>query len=223
MSRITVVIGAYGSGKSEFCTQLALRQAPCAIADMDVINPYFRVRERHAYLQAYGVEVIDSLLGHQLNQDIPAISGAIGGYVRNPEKRLIIDLAGSENGLKALRLFDDVIRTQPYETVLVMNPFRIEMSIDEVKEMCVLFQEKCHLKITGIVNNSNLLDATTMEDLKLGQQKIIEISREVQLPIAYTMIPAALKDGFEFYGSKAIIVEKWLLREDWMGEKYAKF
>lgn len=223
MSRITVVTGAYGSGKSEFCAQLALRNAPCAIADMDVINPYFRVRERHAYLASFGVEVIDSSLGHQLNQDIPAISGAIGGYVRNPDKRLIIDLAGSENGLKALRLFDEVIKKQPYETVLVMNPFRIEMSFQEVKEMIVLFRETCHLEITGIVNNSNLLDATTLDDLKRGQEMIMQISRETGLPVAYTMIPASLQEGFMFYESKAILVEEWLLREDWMGEKYAKF
>lgn len=221
MKRIAVIMGAYGSGKSEFCSQLALKRTPSAIADMDVLNPYFRVREIHELLAKNGVEVISSILGHQTNQDIPAVSGAIGHYVINPESRLIVDLAGSENGLKALRLFDDLIKQQEHEVLLVMNPYRIEMGNEDVMEMIARFQSISNLPLTGIVNNSNLLDQTSWDDIVAGWQMVNEISEQTGLPIRYTMLDEKFVPMFHLDDSEVIGVKQWLLREEWMGDKYA--
>lgn len=221
MKRITVIMGAYGSGKSEFCSQLALKYAPCAIADMDILNPYFRVREIHEKLARNNVEVISSILGHQTNQDIPAVSGAIGHYIINDDARLIVDLAGSENGLKALRLFDDLIKTQENDVLLVINPYRIEMGNDDLMEMIARFQSISNLSLTGIVNNSNLLDQTSWEDIVAGWEMVHRISVQTNLPIRYTMLDAKFIPLFDLDDSEIIEVKQWMLREEWMGDKYA--
>ena len=56
-----VLLGSFGSGKSELGLNLAVQKAgdgPCTVVDLDVINPYFRISERGDVLEPAGVELI---------------------------------------------------------------------------------------------------------------------------------------------------------------------
>jgi hypothetical protein len=78
MTEVLIISGAYGVGKSEFACQWALRNTPCVLADIDVINPYFRPRELTSWFEEKGIKIIGSSIKHHTNQDFPALSGGFG-------------------------------------------------------------------------------------------------------------------------------------------------
>jgi hypothetical protein len=214
MSDVLVLTGAYGVGKSEFASQLALLKAPCVLADFDVINPYFRPREQTSWFESQGVKIIGSQIKNHINQDFPALSGDLPSYI-NQGKTVLIDCAGSENGLKPLASFmDALINAKVY---LVLNLNRPESNIDFVYAMIQLFEKRSHLKITGLVHNTHLLDETTAEMIIKAQKQCEELSKEIHIPIVYTMLSKELynecKDSIH---NECIVFNRLILRESWM-------
>ncbi|TFG82886.1 MAG: hypothetical protein E4G74_02040, partial [Erysipelotrichales bacterium] len=78
MKNSVICTGPYGVGKSEFSIQYALTQAPCYLADLDVLNPYFRPREIHGFLSEHGVTIIGNSTHNMTNLDLPGLSGDVG-------------------------------------------------------------------------------------------------------------------------------------------------
>jgi adenylate kinase family enzyme len=214
MSEKIIITGAYGVGKSEFASQLALTMAPCYLADLDVINPYFRPREQADWLKTQGVEVVGSLLKNHINQDFPALSGAISGII-SQNKRIILDMAGSENGLRPLAtFFEDLKDAQVW---LVVNLSRPESMIDKIEDMVRLFEERSKLRITGFVHNTHMLEYTTSELIIESQRKLKTLSEQLQIPIVYTMINESIAKQCENEIENPILTFKHLiLRADWM-------
>jgi len=212
MSEILIITGAYGVGKSEFASQLALLKAPCALADLDVINPYFRPREQALWLKSKGVEVLGSILPNHINQDFPALSGNLRGAITQ-NIPLIIDCAGSENGLKPLASFEDVL--QNAQVWLVVNAFRPESFFDQIKPMIDLFENRSHLRISGFVHNTHLLDQTDPTMIMKAQQELEVISKALNVPIVYTMINAKYKSQLPIH-NPLVSFDHLILRSDWM-------
>ena len=214
MSEVIVLTGAYGVGKSEFASQLALTKAPCVLADFDVINPYFRPREQTSWFESKGVKIIGSQIKNHINQDFPALSGDLPSYI-NQGKTVIIDCAGSENGLKPLASFMDVLTHA--KVYIVINFNRIESRIEYISELIELFENRSHLKIAGLVHNTHLLDETTVEMVKDAQVKCEALSIKLNLPIVYTMIHKNFyQECKEMIHNECIVYDKLILREVWM-------
>lgn len=214
MSEIIILTGAYGVGKSEFASQLALLKAPCALADIDVINPYFRPREQALWLKQKNVRVIGSNLKLDTNQDMPALSGEIQGAIFNQET-LIIDCAGSENGLKPLASFIDLL--QEAQVWLVVNAMRTESLMDQIKPMIDLFETNSHLKITGLVHNTHLLDETSVEMIIRAQIDLEVLAKELKIPIVYTMLDRKFYDAcVTQINNPVLCFDHLILREQWM-------
>ncbi len=213
MSEVIIITGAYGVGKSEFASQLALLKAPCALADFDIINPYFRPREEALWLKSQGVDVIGSSLTHHVNQDFPALSGNIMGAI-SKKIPLIIDCAGSENGLKPLATFSDVL--QSAQVWLVVNANRPESFFDQIKPMIELFESRSHLKISGLVHNTHLLDQTDFEMILQAQNELEVISKQINIPIVYTMFDAQFKSQLKTIHNPIVTFKHLILRSDWM-------
>ncbi len=214
MSEVIVLTGAYGVGKSEFACQLALLKAPCVLADFDVINPYFRPREQTSWFESQGVKIIGSQIKNHVNQDFPALSGDLPSYI-NQDKTVIIDCAGSENGLKPLASFmDSLVKAKVY---IVVNLNRLESRIDALKDLIDLFEKRSHLTINGLVHNTHLLDETSAEMIIEAQSKCEELAFELKLPIVYTMVSKDLyllcKDVIH---NECIVYDRLVLREVWM-------
>ncbi|MDP3306482.1 MAG: hypothetical protein Q8S15_10430 [Erysipelotrichaceae bacterium] len=214
MSEKIIITGAYGVGKSEFASQLALTMAPCYLADLDVINPYFRPREQADWLLSQGVEVVGSLLKNHINQDFPALSGAISGII-SQKSRIILDMAGSENGLRPLAtFFEDLKDAQVW---LVVNLSRPESMLDKIEDMVHLFEERSKLRISGFVHNTHMLEYTTAELVVESQKKLKLLSQQLQIPIVYTMINESIVKQCENEIENPILTFKHLiLRAEWM-------
>jgi len=213
MSEVLIITGAYGVGKSEFASQLALLKAPCALADLDVINPYFRPREQADWLASKGVDVIGSILKNHINQDFPAMSGNLRGAI-SQNIPLIIDCAGSENGLKPLASFEDVL--QKAEVWLVVNANRPESFLDQIIPMIELFESRSHMRICGLVHNTHLLDQTDPQDILKAQIDLEKISLELHIPIVYTMISSKFKSLIRVIHNPVVVFDHLILRSDWM-------
>jgi len=214
MGQIIIVSGAYGVGKSEFATQLALTYAPCYLADIDILNPYFRPREQAEWLASQGVKVIGSHLKAHTNQDFPALSGDMSGAITSGLP-LIIDCAGSENGLKPLATFRD--KLDRAEVWLVVNLMRQESQISELNKMIHIFEAMLQLSVTGLVHNTHLLDETTLDLIQDAQTHVEQYSKSINVPIVMTMIARAFeKDLKTEIKNPVLCIDELIHRTGWM-------
>ncbi|MDD6539701.1 MAG: ATP-binding protein, partial [Firmicutes bacterium] len=106
MSRTIVIMGHYGSGKTEFSVNLAMslreEYEKLALLDMDIANPYFRSRERQKQLQDEGISVIFNEYGYDIAEDLPAITAKVRAPLENPEFTTIVDVGGNDSGARII-------------------------------------------------------------------------------------------------------------------------
>ncbi|MCS5422328.1 MULTISPECIES: ATP-binding protein [Psychrilyobacter] len=219
-NRIRIICGHYGSGKTEFAINysLALKESQdkVAIADMDVVNPYFRSREKAEILREQGIKVIySSLDGTAL--DIPAVSGEVGTLIVGNEWNLILDVGGDNVGARALARHSKDIRPDDYDMFFVINTYRPEtQNAADIISHLQAIEETTGMKVTGLVNNTHMMRNTTLEDVLFGQKISEEVSKKLNLPIKYIscieevaeQLPQKLKD--------ICITTSLIMRENWM-------
>ena len=96
---IVVIVGNYGSGKTEVAVNLAVHQKQAGkdvqIADLDLVNPYFRTREAKEALEKRGIKVVLPPKKY-LQADLPVLSPMVSGIIRKPAELAIIDVGGDE-------------------------------------------------------------------------------------------------------------------------------
>ncbi len=214
MTKKIIVSGAYGVGKSEFCVQWAYKNRPCTIADFDILNPYFRPRELQKKLEEASIHVIASHLKSGLNQDLPAMSFAFQKALLSDE-HIIIDCAGSENGLKPLQSLDE--NFDKAEFWLVLNLNRIESSLEKMDEMIELYETTTKRKITGFIHNTHVLDETSAEMIIQAQSEVETYAKLKNIPIEYTMINKDFIDQcIDRIKNPLLILDNNYLRKEWM-------
>lgn len=195
---VRVVTGHYGSGKTEFAVSLALAEAHAgrrvALADLDIVNPYFRSRERADVLEAAGVWVISSTLGHTSTLEIPALDPQVRAPIADPTWDVILDLGGDSVGAKVVTQFRADVRRRGYELLLVVNAYRPETAdAAGVLHYLTQIETVTGLKTTGLVSNTHLLRETTTADVRVGLELCREVSRMTGIPVTYVAaIPDAL-------------------------------
>ncbi len=215
MKNITILTGYYGSGKTEIAVNLAIQKKFDKVIDLDIINPYFRSRELEEELKVYGIDTISSDLDYKSHIDLPYISSKIFIPFHNKSVKAIYDLGGNDLGAKLLRQFDDY-SDREVDLFIVCNIFRQETSeASKIIELINKIEGMGGFPVTGLINNSNLLKETTIEDILKGQNVLEEVSRKTGLEIKYTTI----WEGFRFDTSNIIgeiIKLKLFHRKDWM-------
>ncbi|MDR2182774.1 MAG: hypothetical protein LBE55_01235 [Clostridiales bacterium] len=229
MGRIYIVSGFYGSGKTEFCVNLAMKLAktqggPITIADLDVINPYFRSREKKTQLAAHGIEVMGNALENSMGQDLPAVSFAFTSRIVRAQN-VILDLAGGEAGIKLLALCYRAIEAgaAPVEFLCVVNLFRPETnSAAKMAEFVRKINGMSKLAVTGLVNNGHMLHDTTAAHVLASQQAALEAAKMpglgAALPLRYTMLRRDIYEGIapgEIKSQEVLVFEKLAMRESW--------
>lgn len=191
--RITVIGGAYGSGKTEFSMAYALKQAEegnkVGLVDLDIVNPYFRSRDQAEELTHQGITVVSTEPGLE-NSDIPALSPRIYALLQDSGyQRVILDVGGDPVGARALGRFNPYFAPAGYQYWMVINPFRPgTRNVRETTELIANLQTASRLKISGMIANINLGRETTPELWLEGLPLIETISDTLEIPIIYQMI-----------------------------------
>lgn len=220
MHNIKIITGHYGSGKTEFAVSLAMQladHAKVALADLDIVNPYFRSRERAQLMEQKGIRVISSSLGHNSSLDLPAISAEIRGPIGDPDTEVILDVGGDHVGARALVGFRNDILKRGYDMYLVINSYRPETGdVEGVLKHLEAIEYSAKLKFTGLIVNTHMIRQTTAEDILHGYRLAKRVQEKTQLPIVYiSAIPEALKDLPEGLEGEQLPIGMYM-REAWM-------
>lgn len=195
--RVTLIAGHYGSGKTNIAVNMALDLAKqkdnVAIADLDIINPYYRTLDSRAELEAAGVRLIVSPFANS-NLDIPALPQEMYAVVDDRSLNCIIDVGGDDTGAVALgRLAPKLREEDDYDMYLIVNRFRpLTRTAEEVAEVRLEIEAACGLRFTGVINDSNLGALTTAETVLSSVQFGKDCAKATGLPLVATTIEASL-------------------------------
>lgn len=193
---IIIIVGNYGSGKTEVSINLAVHQkhagAEVRVADIDLVNPYFRTREARIPLSELGIEVVLPPEKY-LQADLPILSPAIAGMIRQPAEVTILDAGGDDTGTTVLAALADSLKDKSVQMLQVVNPFR---PFTETPGGCLKMRDEIEkaskMTITGIIGNANMIDETRMADIYEGYNFVNALSEESGLPLKFITVAADL-------------------------------
>jgi len=221
---LIIVIGAYGSGKSEYAINLAKTMHIAkskegetdnvCLVDLDIVNPYFRSRDVREAFEKEGIEVIAPETKYR-NADIPMISPKVRGSIMNFNRTAILDVGGDPAGCRALARFVDDINNRPYSMQFVVNtkrPFTADS--EEIIKMKNMLEYTSCLKITEIICNTNLMEFTDEKLISEGISIIREVAeRENLLFDKYlVMLDEQNKYPKEIDGIRKINLEYYMMK-----------
>ncbi len=189
--RITIFAGHYGSGKTNLAVNYALwlksRGVEVKIADLDIVNPYFRTKDSAEALAAAGIELISPAFANS-NVDLPALPQELYSLVQRRDFHAVMDVGGDDRGAYALgRYTPYILEEDNYEMVFVANFYRpLTTTAEDAMEVMREIEAACGIRFTCIVNNSNLGNLTTGQDVLATAEKAEALSRISGLPIWMT-------------------------------------
>jgi len=199
---IVALVGGFGSGKTEVSVNLAKylaaeKKKPVTIADFDLVNPYFRTREAVAEMEAMGIRVIVPR-GGQFYADLPILLPEIKGAIDQPDGTLILDVGGDAQGTRALGSMSDEFVPGEYEMWMVLNSRRPQTSdLPGCINTMQRIEATSHLKFTGLVSNSHMIDETDLDVLTEGYRLAQAVGRETGLPLAFISAKRSLLDKID--------------------------
>ena len=203
--RLTLFAGHYGSGKTNIAVNYALLLAregkKVCIADLDIVNPYFRTKDSQAELEAAGIALISPQYANS-TVDLPALPAEAYRLVTDKSAYGIMDIGGDDRGAYALgRYVPSILEENNYRMVFVANCYRpLTRTPEEAMEVMREIEAACGLRFTDLVNNTNLGDLTTA-DTVLGSQEYMEKLSELSgLPVFMTTAKADVAAQLELEG-----------------------
>lgn len=197
MKRVTIFAGHYGSGKTNIAVNYALSLAregkEVTIADLDIVNPYYRTKDSSEVLAANGIELISSPYANT-NVDVPALPAEAYRVTDNLDRYAVIDVGGDDRGALAMgRYAPKLLEENNFDMLAVINCFRpLTSDAESTVEVMREIEFACKMPFTGIVNNSNLGKDTTEEDVLSSLAYAEEVSRLTGLPIVMNCVLESL-------------------------------
>ena len=219
--RVRLFIGHYGSGKSEvsinYVTKLReLVGGEVAIADLDVVNVYFRSREKKDMMKQLGITPIDSSI-QTTTLDVPAVSAEVMRPLHDNKVNYVVDVGGDNVGARVVGRFSEHFKESDYDMFCVVNANREKtQTAQEVLGYIDSMEAASKLKVTGLINNTHLLRETTIEDVLKGQEIVREVAKIKNLPIKYVCCLENLVENLPSDLEGDILPIKLYLREEWM-------
>lgn len=226
--RYTVLVGNYGSGKTELAIAIARTQRAqeaegrVALVDLDIVNPYFRSAEQHALLEAEGIEVFMPSFAMS-TVDIPALPAQIQAVFEQPYAHVVIDVGGDDTGATALGRYAPYTHALRNEmnVLYVVNPCRpFSSSVEDVTGLYRLIERQARLTPDHLVNNANLQEFTTQEVLLAGQELLEKVAallgRPVSMIAGRPYLRDALPDALKplFFAFEPLMKPEWLVDAD---------
>ncbi|MDO9508205.1 MAG: hypothetical protein Q7I97_02485 [Thermovirgaceae bacterium] len=192
------VTGALGSGKTECVLNLALAFRSCGeeitIADVDIINPYFCVRQIAETLRNEGFKILTPPESVRWS-DMPVISPGVAWALKSGRGRLLLDVGGDAIGVRALKQFAGQIVDAGYLLILVVNPFRPQTrESGGIGVMIRSMESISGLKVGALMANPHLMDETSRDDLLWGYSQVFQAGRDLGLEVIFGTVPPHLAD-----------------------------
>lgn len=212
--------GSYGTGKTEFSVNYALKLAAqgnkTALVDLDVINLYFRSREKQVELEEAGVRVISSSIKGRA-ADLPAISAEAVSPLQDESWQVVLDVGGDAMGARALSRYRQYFTPGAYDMFFVVNANRPETAeVESALAHLEAIQRVTQIKVTALVNNTHLVKQTTLEDVMKGQLLCLELSKATGLPLRYVSVMNNLVTQLPENLEGRIFPITLIMREPWM-------
>ena len=200
--RITLLCGHYGSGKTNIAVNMALDLSrdheKVVIADLDIVNPYFRTVDSEEDLREEGVKLVVSSYANS-NVDIPALPQEMYSLVDDKSLTCVVDVGGDDRGAYALGRISGAIREEnDYDMFLVINRYRpLTPDAESTLEIMHEIEAAASLPFTGIINNSNLAAETEPETVLASVDYAKEVAALAGLPLVMTSVEKSVADRLE--------------------------
>jgi hypothetical protein len=194
-ARVTILVGEFGSGKTELAVNYALylkeNGYSTAIVDIDIIKPYFRTRENRSLLEAQGIRVI-APEGRLAHADLPVMPQNLFPALYDTSMQVVMDVGGGESSI-ALGQISSQLAAVGYEALLVVNTCRPFTSTSEgIVEAVRRIQQASQLTVSGLISNTNLADETNLPQVLKGLEITEEAARQLQVPVRSVVVPESL-------------------------------
>ena len=211
-----VLLGAFGSGKSELALNMAIaaaKQGPCTLVDLDVINPYFRTSERGDVLTPAGVELI--MPPYALEKiEIMSLSARVYAAFAPGEGSVFFDIGGDHIGSIALGQYKPHFSKIPQENLhvlFILNPMRpTAADLESAYATLEKIQFVSRLNVTGLVNNANLAGETDCSHLLEGYELVKKLSERTGIPVWGTAGMQKVLDEFDAYAKAHGLEERYI-------------
>ena len=199
--RINIFCGHYGSGKSEISVNAAAavrkEHEHVILADMDIVNPYFRSADAKNKLESMNIKVLAPVYANT-NVDVPVIGPEIEASLRNKDCNSILDVGGDEDGARILGRFHMDISKNDYELFFVLNRARpMTLNFDETLNYIGEIEAASRLKITKLISNTHYLEETTVDDVLYGLELAREVSEKTGIKLAAVSVMGGLERQLE--------------------------
>jgi hypothetical protein len=196
LNGLVVIVGNYGSGKTEVSINLAVNRKRAGlsvgIADLDLVNPYFRTREARTTLTDLGIKVILPPEPY-LQADLPILSPTIAGMIRDSGELMILDVGGNDAGATVLSALADAFTGKKVHMLQVVNSLRPQTNtVSGCLRLHNEIEKAAQLTITGLIGNTNLVDETSVEDIYSGYEFVQTVSQKSGLPLAFITVSQEL-------------------------------
>ena len=218
MKRMQIITGHYGSGKTEYAVNLAMdmvkKMENVVLADLDIVNPYFRSYEQTETMQKEGVDTIVTSCGGVA--DIPALNPAVMSVFQDKKWNGVLDIGGDPIGARVLARFAHQIQEGEYDLLFVLNANRPETKdVDCALQYMRGIEAECHLKVTGIVNNTHLCGETTVEEIYKGAALAQALSEKTGLPVVHHAVQKKFVEEVEDKLHGPVLPMNIYMRKPW--------
>jgi hypothetical protein len=225
--RITIIVGHFGSGKSEFSINLALDTVregkKTALIDLDIANPYFRSRERQELLESNGCILYSNIYHKDITVDLPAIDPAVRTPLEDKSCHAIVDAGGDETGARVLNQFRKYLIEDDAQLWMVVNANRPETSdFKGAMDHILRIHSETGIALAGIVNNTHMLRETTVDDILRGYELSKALAVEIGVPVVANtcvkpLVAELTSKNKELYNGEMVIYPIELyLRPTWL-------
>lgn len=203
MANINIFTGHFGSGKTEIAINYAIDSVKTNkktyIVDLDIVNPYFCIREFKDKLESYGINVIASNPEY-VNAELMVVPPEVLSIFNKEDRNVIIDVGGDDRGAVALGQFNKYFNENVYKMYFVINnnrPFikNAEETIQYIKSI----EKASRLKITELISNTNMSYETTIQDILKGHKEAKKLSKMSGIPYKCTICRKDLVKEVENY------------------------
>ena len=219
-NRIRIFTGHFGSGKTEisinYATQLAKQNKSTCIVDLDIVNPYFTVREIRPYLESLGIRVVSPSI-EITTAELSTVPAEVLTVFNNKSYDVVLDIGGDNIGCVVLGQYNRFLIQEPYDMYFVINtnrPFTSDAA--GIIEYINSIERVSRLKVSYLINNTNMSYETKVEDVITGDNIIKGVSEKLNIPIRFTCVREDLADKLPMGLSGEIFKINIFMKPAWL-------